>query len=82
MPVTKVDPQLDSLPKGFDIKKLNGIAQGAYKHYDVKRMTGLPVGVQVVGRRFEEEKVLTMMERIEKALEVEGQKYELLDILD
>jgi Asp-tRNA(Asn)/Glu-tRNA(Gln) amidotransferase A subunit family amidase len=82
IPVTKVDPQLDRLPSGFSIKKLNGVAQGAYKYYDALKMAGLPVGIQVVGRRLEEEKVLTVMERIEQALEVDGQKYELLNILD
>jgi Asp-tRNA(Asn)/Glu-tRNA(Gln) amidotransferase A subunit family amidase len=31
-------------------------------------MHGLPVGVQVVGRRLEEEKVLAIMKRVEDAL--------------
>ncbi len=41
-------------------------------------MHGLPVGVQVVGRRLEEEKVLALMARIESALG--DQKYQLLDL--
>jgi Asp-tRNA(Asn)/Glu-tRNA(Gln) amidotransferase A subunit family amidase len=41
-------------------------------------MHGLPVGVQVVGRRLEEEKVLAIMKRVEDALG--EQKYRLLDI--
>ncbi len=77
MPVTHVDKKLDGLPADFNIKKLNGVARGAYKHYDAERMHGLPVGVQVVGRRLEEEKVLAIMKRIEDALGEE--KYELLD---
>lgn len=78
MPVTHVDKALDKLPPGFSIKKLNGVAQGAYKLYDAEAMHGLPVGVQVVGRRLEEEKVLAIMKRLEDALGED--KYELLDI--
>ena len=66
--MTHVDKDLDKLPKQFDLKKLNGVAQGAWKHYDAVKMHGLPVGVQVVGRRLEEEKVLAVMKRIEDAL--------------
>lgn len=77
LPVTHVDKTLDKLPQAFSIKKLNGVAQGAYKHYDAERMHGLPVGVQVVGRRLEEEKVLVMMKIVEEALG--DDKYELLD---
>ncbi|KAK4196918.1 putative acetamidase [Triangularia verruculosa] len=68
LPITHVDAELDALPKNFNIKKLNGVAQGAYKYYDAKEMDGLPVGVQVVGRRLEEEKVLAVMQRVEDAL--------------
>ncbi|KAK0657256.1 amidase signature domain-containing protein [Cercophora newfieldiana] len=77
LPVTHVDKALDGLPKGFNISKLNGVARGAYKHYDAQSMHGLPVGVQVVGRRLEEEKVLAVMQMIEDALGEE--KYELFD---
>jgi Asp-tRNA(Asn)/Glu-tRNA(Gln) amidotransferase A subunit family amidase len=82
MPVTKVDAVLDQLPAGFNINGLNGVARGAYKHYNATKMAGLPVGIQVVGRRLEEEKVLAIMSRIEASLEADGQKYELLNILD
>jgi hypothetical protein len=73
-----VHRDLDRLPSDLDIKKLNGVARGAYKHYNADDMHGLPVGVQVVGRRLEEEKVLAMMTRVESALG--DQKYVLLDI--
>jgi Asp-tRNA(Asn)/Glu-tRNA(Gln) amidotransferase A subunit family amidase len=82
MPVTKVDAVMDALPGNFNIRKLNGVARGAYKLYDSDKMKGLPVGVQVVGRRLEEEKVLAVMGRIEKLLEGRGEKYQLLEILD
>ena len=78
LPVTHVDRELDSLPANFNIKKLNGVAQGAYKLYDANKMHGLPVGVQVVGRRLEEEKVLAVMKRIEDAMG--DDKYQLLEV--
>jgi Asp-tRNA(Asn)/Glu-tRNA(Gln) amidotransferase A subunit family amidase len=78
IPVTHVDKTKDQLPKGFNIRKLNGVAQGAYKLYNADAMHGLPVGVQVVGRRLEEEKVLAIMERIEDALGDE--KFKVLDL--
>lgn len=78
MPITHVDKAVDQLPSNFSLKKLNGVAYGAYKHYDATAMHGLPVGVQVVGQRLEEEKVLAIMKRIEDALGAD--KYELLEI--
>jgi len=68
------------LPSDFNIKKLNGVAQGAYKLYDAEKMAGLPVAVQVVGRRLEEEKVLAIMERVEDALDKHGGRYQLLEV--
>jgi Asp-tRNA(Asn)/Glu-tRNA(Gln) amidotransferase A subunit family amidase len=41
-------------------------------------MHGLPVAVQIVGQRLEEEKVLAIMQRVEDALGDE--KYRLMDI--
>ncbi|KAH7374949.1 amidase [Plectosphaerella cucumerina] len=78
LPVTHVDKELDRLPTDFDLRKLNGVAFGAYKHYDSADMHGLPVGVQVVGQRLEEEKVLSVMKRIEDALGDE--RYQLLEL--
>lgn len=68
LPVTKVDSAKDRLPATFDSKKLNGVARGAYVDYDADEMDGLPIGVQVVGRRLEEERVLAGMDRVEEAL--------------
>ena len=81
VPVTKVDRRKDALPEGFSMRGMNGVAKGAYKHYDAEAMHGLPVGVQVVGQRLQEEKVLAAMERVEECLEAsEWGKYELLAI--
>ena len=68
IPVTHVDRGLDNLPATFNYRTLNGVAKGAYKLYDAEAMHGLPVAVQIVGRRLEEEKVLAIMERVEAAL--------------
>jgi hypothetical protein len=80
IPVTHVDPALDQLPPAFDFKKLNGVAKGAYKLYDASQMAGLPVAVQIVGRRLEEEKVLACMKRVEDALDDNGGRYELMEV--
>lgn len=75
MPVTRVDRQLDSLPAAVDPWKLNAVARGVYRYYDADKMHGLPVGVQVVGRRLEEEKVLAVMKRIESVLAAQDKMY-------
>lgn len=80
IPVTHVDKVLDKLPETFQFGSLNGVAKGAYQHYDAEKMHGLPVAVQIVGQRLQEEKVLTIMERVEKALDKTGGKYELMAI--
>ncbi|KAH9862791.1 hypothetical protein J1614_010884 [Plenodomus biglobosus] len=80
IPTTHVDPTKDSLPPTFSLKSLNAIARGAYKHYDARAMAGLPVAVQIVGRRLEEEKVLAVMQRVEEALVGEGRGYGLLEV--
>ena len=43
-------------------------------------MHGLPVAVQVVGQRLQEERVLAFMDKVEQALEDTGGKYDLLEI--
>jgi Asp-tRNA(Asn)/Glu-tRNA(Gln) amidotransferase A subunit family amidase len=78
MPITHVDRTLDALAPDFSLKGLNGVAQGALKLYDADAMHGLPVAVQVVGQRLEEEKVLAVMERIESLLG--NDVYKLLEI--
>jgi Asp-tRNA(Asn)/Glu-tRNA(Gln) amidotransferase A subunit family amidase len=78
--VTKVSAKLDALPDNFKLSSLNGVARGAYVHYNAKKMEGLPVGVQVVGQRLTEERVLAMMIRVEEALKKAGNEYELLQL--
>jgi len=76
LPVTHVDRDLDTLPKTFRSKNI--VERGAYKHYDAGKMHGLPIGVQVIGRRLEEEKVLEGMKLIQELLRRAGKTYELL----
>ena len=70
--MTRVDRLLDKLPTDFngtdEYKKLSAAGKGAYSVYDANEMHGLPVGVQVVGKKLEEEKVLEGMRIIEVAL--------------
>ncbi|KAF8799550.1 amidase signature enzyme [Phlegmacium glaucopus] len=72
LPVTFVDKTVDDLPQGFIhsqvYKSYNAVAKTAYSVYNVEKMHGLPLGVQVVGRRLEEEKVLEGIQVIETAL--------------
>lgn len=85
LPISHVDAKEDALstPYKTALKQLganHAIAQGAWKHYDAAKMAGLPTAVQVVGRRWQEEKVLGYMEAVEKALEQQGHKYALLEV--
>lgn len=79
LPVTHVDSTLDELPPGA-FRPRNAVEQGAYKAHNAKAMHGLPVGVQVVGQRLEEEKVMEGMKIIERMLREGGNAYELLNV--
>lgn len=78
LPVSKVDAAQDAMPKGF--KPTNAIEAGAYAMYNAQDMHGLPVGVQVVAKRLEEEKVLEGMKIIEELLRKEGKGYDLIPL--
>jgi len=73
MPITRVDFALDKPAVPFAPR--NKIERGAYLSYDPDDMHGLPVGVQIVGRRLEEEKVLEGMKLIEGLLKRKGIAY-------
>ncbi|KAF9240451.1 amidase signature domain-containing protein [Melanogaster broomeanus] len=79
LPVSFVNKESDALPKDFmksdEYKQMGAIGKGAYSVYDAEAMHGLPVGVQVVGRRLEEERVLQAMKVVEDALEECGRKF-------
>jgi Asp-tRNA(Asn)/Glu-tRNA(Gln) amidotransferase A subunit family amidase len=71
-----VDSTLDKQVSTF--KARNTIEAGAYTMYDSTSMHGLPVGVQVICKRLEEEKVLEGMKVIDRLLRQDGIGYELL----
>lgn len=77
MPVLHVDRVKDVL-KGF--KPQNQLEAKQFSLYNAEKMHGLPVGVQIVGRRLEEEKVLEGMKIIEQALAKQGKQYILLEV--
>jgi hypothetical protein len=75
IPVTTVDPSKDQLTDewtngpglGSRLNE-NALYRGKKPFYDPVAMEGMPVGVQIVGKTWEEEKVLAMMHVIDKAL--------------
>ena len=76
MPVTFVDKKADSLPDDFKSSQeyagMNDISRALHDLYDADAMNGLPVGIQVIGRRLEEEKVLAGMKVVKEALAASG----------
>lgn len=78
LPVTHVDPSKDILTEEWTRprKNLTGsqvtedkLYRGSNPYYNVEEMAGMPVGLQIVGKRWEEEKVLSMMRVVEEALQ-------------
>ncbi|KAG6854260.1 hypothetical protein C0991_008953 [Blastosporella zonata] len=75
LPLTHVDPSKDQITPewiagaGHGSTYLeNGIYHGKTPLYDPVQSAGMPVGIQVVGKKWEEEKVLAMMHVIDSAL--------------
>jgi hypothetical protein len=81
IPVTRVDPKLDTLPKDW-LTTTNGSTPssktsekqlyGKEWGYDADAMEGLPVGIQLVGKKWEDEKVIEMMKVVDAALGERG----------
>lgn len=78
LPVTRVSPSQDTLPANF-MPSPRGSSLvsaraygGAAPVYDAEKIKGVPVGIQVVGRKWEEEKVLKMMRILDNALGERG----------
>ena len=78
IPVTRVDPARDALSDewraapGNGSKLLENELYGPKGAYDVHAMEGLPVGVQIVGEAWGEEKVLAIMHVVDAALGPRG----------
>ena len=62
IPVTRADKYVDVADKSF--KAISDADQQAYDDYDADIYDGAPVSVQLVGRRFQEEKILALAEYI------------------
>jgi hypothetical protein len=82
VPVTHVDAVKDAVSQGWfargkagskvvEKKVYQGLG-GTGAAYDAKAMEGLPVGVQIVGGHWEEEKVIEMMKVVDEALGSRG----------
>jgi hypothetical protein len=79
IPVTRVDPEKDKLTEewstgpGLGSRMLeDSVYRGRNPLYDPTRMKGLPVGIQIAGRKWEDEKVLAIMHLVDKALGPRG----------
>ncbi|EJD07629.1 amidase signature enzyme [Fomitiporia mediterranea MF3/22] len=77
VPVTRVDPKLDALTADWAHNPEKGsgsriLEDELYRKrnapYDPVKMAGLPVGIQVVGKSLEDEKVIAMMKIVDEAL--------------
>ncbi|KAI5121616.1 hypothetical protein M0805_001147 [Coniferiporia weirii] len=75
VPVTRVDPIQDQLTDewvsgpGLGSRMLeNGLYRMRNASYNPEQMKGLPVGVQIAGKSYEEEKVIAMMKLVDDAL--------------
>lgn len=79
IPVTRVNPNTDQLSTDF-VAGASGRSKvfdnrmylGKNPAYDPKAMEGIPVGVQLVGKKWEDEKVLAMMHVVDEALGPRG----------
>ncbi|ORZ39528.1 amidase signature domain-containing protein [Catenaria anguillulae PL171] len=71
VPVAVVDRKLDAWHEAQEESKErvnDRVHKMIRKHYDADKMHGLPVGVQIVARRFQEETVVMGMREVERCL--------------
>jgi len=75
VPVTRVDKAKDILTDEWRASSVKGSAfvyakayEGKKPAYDPAAMHGIPVGVQIVGKPWEDEKVIGMMKVVDEAL--------------
>lgn len=66
LPITKVDPKVDGQAKRSG-DFLSEDDEKWYKKWDAEALVNAPVGIQIVGRRYEEEAVLGYAEQIWEA---------------
>ena len=63
-PVTQVDPELDKLEQGY--RPRNEQDEYNYNLYEPEKYRDAPVSLQLVGRRYEDEKVIEALEMIKE----------------
>jgi len=72
IPVTRVDAERDGITEGWRKEGGHGsylMESGIYKGlYDVSKLKGMPVGIQVVTKKWEEEKLLGIMGVVDSEL--------------
>ncbi|KAI1614495.1 amidase [Exophiala viscosa] len=65
-PVTQLDPKKDPVETGY--QPLNAKDEFNYKLYEPEKYVDAPVSLQLVGRRYDDEKVFEAMEFIQKSV--------------
>lgn len=66
VPVTKVDATIDKPEANY--QAIGDLDRAIHDEYDPELVHGTPVGLQLVGRRFQEEKMIGIAEMVERAL--------------
>lgn len=82
MPVTFVDPAKDAITPEWRARgiagskvleaKVYGTVKNVKAAYNADEMAGLPVGVQIIGATWEDEKVIEMAKIVDRALGPRG----------
>jgi Asp-tRNA(Asn)/Glu-tRNA(Gln) amidotransferase A subunit family amidase len=73
LPVTKVDPAKDGITEEWTNGPSPSLVETALYRgknpiYDPVATKGMPIGIQVVGRKWDDEKVIAMMKVVDEAL--------------
>ncbi|KAI1756099.1 amidase signature domain-containing protein [Xylaria castorea] len=67
IPVTKADKHIDTIDNSY--QPFSGLDRQNWEAYDPEIYDGGPVGLQIVGRKFEEEKILSIAKIVVSAIE-------------
>ena len=68
-----MDPELDPVDAGY--QAISDLDQSCKDLWDPVAAAGLPVGLQLVGQRFQEERLLGVAEIVTKAYTAAGHSY-------
>ncbi|PWN53440.1 putative AMD2-amidase [Violaceomyces palustris] len=71
-PVPDFKVETDKDGKDESYSPMNERDEKVWKEYDVEKLAGLPVCLQLVGRRLQEEKALALAKRVHEILEARG----------